>query len=68
MEEEIEDLFATPELLPIEVQNVLSEYENKWDESYDMCREMKARLQALGYTFDYYLDAVPYDLRKIEAN
>jgi hypothetical protein len=59
------DLFNHIETLPLEVQNVLSEYENKWDESYQMCREMKARLEQLGYTFEYYLDAIPYDLKKL---
>jgi len=59
------DLFQHIETLPLEVQNVLNEFEEKWDESYEMCRLMKERLEELGYTFEYYLDAIPYDLKKM---
>jgi hypothetical protein len=63
-----EDLFQHTETLPIEVQNVLDEFADKWEDTWEMCRQMKQQLEQLGYTFDYYLNAIPYDLRKIEAN
>ena len=58
------DLFAHYYLLPQEVQDVLAKYSD-WGDSYDECRAMLKDMEAVGYTFEYYLDAVPYDLRKI---
>jgi hypothetical protein len=59
------DLFNTPEKLPIEVQNVLNKYGEI--ETYDQCKAMLKELTKLGYTFEYYLDAQPYDLQKIKS-
>lgn len=56
------DLFEHWEKLPKRVQNVLSKYADA-DEDYENCAKMLSELEALGYTFDYYLDAVPYNLR-----
>lgn len=63
-EMETPDLFEHPELIPAEVQEVLNRYSEE-DQTYDTCRAMLAEVEALGYTFDYYLDAVPFDLKKI---
>lgn len=62
------DLFQKPELIPDDVKAVLSNWEEKWDEGdgYANCRNMQSELEELGYTFDYYLDAEPYNLRKKE--
>lgn len=30
---------------------------------YDVCREFLAAVEAIGYTFDYGLDGIPYGLR-----
>jgi hypothetical protein len=60
------DLFSTPELLPIEVQNVINKYSEDWGESYEECENMLKELRPLGYTFDYYLDASPFNLQPIE--
>lgn len=62
------DLFQKPELIPDDVKAVLSKWEEKWDEGdgYANCRNMQSELEELGYTFDYYLDAEPYNLRKKE--
>lgn len=60
------DLFATPELLPAEVQAVLEEF-SEMDESYENCGKLQDALEAHGYTFSWYLDAVPYNLRTFES-
>lgn len=60
------DLFEHYETLPEEVQSVLAEYSDD-DQDYESIGILKDKLEALGYTFDYGLDAVPYDLRKMSA-
>lgn len=59
----MQDLFETPELLPVEVQSVLSKWEDA-DPSYDNCQQLVEDLERVGYTCSYGLDAVPYDLKK----
>ena len=57
-----EDLFTTPDLIPLEIQalfNDAGEYE------YNELSIIKAKAEQIGYTFDYSLDAVPFNLRKI---
>jgi len=56
------DLFQTPELIPLEVMDVLSTFS---DDTYEECARVQALVEQLGYTFDYYLDAEPYNLRKL---
>lgn len=60
----MKDLFEHPDELPEEVQKILSKYDD-WDQTYEQCRDLEAALKPLGYTFDWYLDAQPYNLRKI---
>jgi hypothetical protein len=62
---ETTDLFETPELIPDNVRAVLDSY---LEPTYETLGLMLDECEELGYTFDYYLDAVPYDLRKIETN
>jgi len=62
------DLFDTPELIPDNVRAVFERYDNGDELSYDEIFKLHTEVEELGYTFDYYLDAVPYDLRKIETN
>jgi len=62
MEEEI-DLFEHYHLLPDEVNKVLDKY-SEMDTSYENCKALEKELNALGYSMDYGLDAVPYDLKK----
>lgn len=57
------DLFETPEKLPQEVQNILLEEEEI--ENYVQCTTLQVKLKPHGYTFDFGLDAVPYNLRKL---
>lgn len=62
------DLFLTPELIPADVQAVIARYEelsNGDDLSYTQIADMLKDVQLLGYTFDYYLDAIPFELRKL---
>ena len=56
------DLFEVVITLPQEVQDVLNTFE---DETYDECRRLLDELEPLGYTFEYYLDAVPFNLKKL---
>lgn len=58
------DLFEHPDLIPDEIQAVLHTFDENADEYKELARLAK-ECEALGYTFDYYLDATPYDLRKI---
>jgi hypothetical protein len=57
----MKDLFDTPELLPIEVQNVLEEFSYK-DQTYENCQQLIAALELLGYTCDYDLNYNPFGL------
>jgi hypothetical protein len=58
------DLFETPELLSIDVQAILEKYSNK-DFNYNNCSDLVDELEEVGYTCEYGLDAIPYDLRKL---
>jgi len=57
------DLFENPELLPKHVQKILNDAGDI--ETYDQCEALQNKLNAVGFEFDYYLDAVPHSLRKI---
>ena len=60
----IRDLFETPELLPKNVQKILEKNENM-DLNYTSCRNLIDQLEAVGYTCDYGLDAIPIYLRQL---
>lgn len=60
------DLFEDPDSIPLNVQKILARHENDFmDGSYDGLAKAKKKLEAIGYTFEYYLDGQAYDLRKI---
>jgi len=60
------DLFDHVDTLPTEVQCIINKYAfEEMDETYENMELFKAELKEYGYTFDYYLDAIPYNLRKI---
>jgi len=61
------DLFEHPEKLPKQVQSVLNKYSED-DNTYESLGKMLSEMKPLGYTFEYGLDAVPYDLKKIKSN
>ena len=45
------------------IRAIFAEIEDELD--YNELEILKDKVESLGYTFDYYLDAVPYNLRKI---
>jgi hypothetical protein len=57
------DLFEHPELLPQRLQIVLSKIES--DLTYDQCAALLSRVERMGYTFEWGLDATPYNLRPL---
>lgn len=59
------DLLNHLDSLPQDVQDVINKYQDNWDDTYENCANLKAELESLGYTIDYYLEATPYNLRKI---
>lgn len=58
------DLFETIEELPYKVQLILSEFAED-DNNYEACAERLSRCEAEGYTFEYGLDAIPFNLTKV---
>lgn len=62
MENEI-DLFEYYELLPKQVTDILDTFTVN---TYAECERVKKELNKIGYTFEYYLDAEPYNLHKIK--
>ena len=60
------DLFEDYKNIPAKVQKVLDKYEEGFqDGDYNILAKAKEELEAIGYTFEYYLDGQAYDLRKI---
>lgn len=59
----MKDLFETPELIPQNVMDILNTFE---DNTYNECLRVQYELECIGYTFDFYLDAEPYNLRELE--
>lgn len=57
------DLFTTPELLPVSLQKALIKAGEVT--TYNQCALLQKKCEKLGYTFDFYLDAIPYNLRPI---
>jgi len=57
------DLFDKWEALPQPVQDLLNNFGEC--DTYKLCDKLLRKLKPLGYTFDYYLDAQPYNLRTI---
>jgi hypothetical protein len=59
----MKDLFETPELIPQDVQAILETFNEDAPNTYTELDRMINELEAIGYTFDYFLDAEPYGLR-----
>ncbi len=57
------DLFETPETLPTKVQDILIHFGEL--KTYKRCALLLYALQSFGYSFEYYLDAIPFNLHKI---
>lgn len=62
------NLFADYDLLPEEPKNLLEQFEEatQGDPDYDDLSDWLEKFNAIGYTFDWYLDAVPYALTTIK--
>lgn len=61
---ESHDLFDDFEKLPKKVLAVLNRY-NLEDPTYLTLEKMLFELNLIGYTFEYYLDCVPFNLQKL---
>jgi hypothetical protein len=62
-----EDLFETPNKLPKKVKAILSRYNDLEMEKgiqYADLIQMGKEMAIYGYEFDFYLDCVPYNLKK----
>ena len=62
----MKDLFESYEDLPISVLKILEKYENS-EQDYASCEQLVKELNAVGYTCEYYVDSIPYNLQKIEG-
>lgn len=63
------DLFKTPELLPKDIQVILERYNDldiRMGLTYTNLIEMGKELAIYGYEFDFYLDCVPFNLKKVK--
>ena len=63
------DLFECPELLPENIQTILRRFNDLEIEKgiqYANLVQMGKELANYGYSFDFYLDCVPYNLKKIK--
>ena len=62
------DLFENPEALPQKIQAILSHYNaleiEKGIEYTDLIN-MGKEMAIYGYSFEFYLDCIPYNLKKL---
>jgi len=58
----MKDLFTTPEKLPMEILTILDNY-NLESMSYVDCQNMLAEMEEKCYTFEFGLDAIPFNLQ-----
>lgn len=57
------DLFENPKMLPKKIQAILSRY-NALEIQYTDLINMGKELAIYGYEFEFYLDCIPYNLKK----
>jgi hypothetical protein len=63
------DLFEAPELLPTPIKAILSRYnalEIEKGIQYTDLINMGKEMANYGYSFDFYLDCIPYNLKKLK--
>ena len=60
----MKDLFEDYESLPVKVLDILCDYD-QIEPSYTNCKELVNKLESVGYTCEFGLDAVPFNLTKI---
>jgi hypothetical protein len=58
------DLFENYKDIPAKLLILLDEFEEK-DNSYTNCEKLLKKCLKLGYSFEYGLDAIPYNLQKL---
>jgi hypothetical protein len=61
----MEDLFEYPELWPAKLRALLFEYIAK-DQTYSNILQLEIDLKKLGYSIQYGLDCMAYNLQKIQ--
>jgi len=61
----MKDLFEMPKLLPMQILVLMDDYDLDCM-SYADCEKLLSEMEENGYTFDFGLDAVPYNLRTVE--
>lgn len=63
------DLFENPELIPKNVQSILDRYYEEYGEDMDYSdtERMQKEVESEGYTFEFGLDNIPYNLHKIKT-
>ena len=59
------DLFDDYDKLPPHIKDIIEKY-SECDNDYKTCERFIAELKENGYTADYGLDAIPFDLKKIQ--
>lgn len=60
---EEKDMFDFYDELPNEVKEVIDNFK---ENTYDECAKLVMNLNQIGWTCNYYLDAEPYGLRKLQ--
>ena len=63
------DLFECPDKLPLKIQAILKRFNDLEIEmgiQYADLIQMGKEMANYGYSFDFYLDCVPYNLKKIK--
>lgn len=63
---DFKDLFETPEKIPANVNAILDKY-RAGEYTYNECAQLQNELQKVGFTIDYCLDAIPYNLREVAS-
>ena len=58
------DLFEYPELWPANLRAILARYFAK-DSSYENLIQLETELKNIGYSIEYGLDCIAYNLQKI---
>jgi hypothetical protein len=62
-----QDLFDDYENLPKNLLDILNKYQENEDLNYFTIEKMLKEVNNIGYTFEYYLDCIPYNLQKTFA-
>lgn len=60
------DLFEYPETWPVNLRAILARYMAK-DQSYENLINLESDLLKIGYSIEYGLDCVAYNLKKIHG-